>query len=74
MNIIEQKKLLIEYNLFLLERNLELVGIVTGEKERAVDMIIAFLENDEEEEELSACCGSPFYSDSDICTQCKEHG
>jgi len=29
---------------------------------------------EEEEEELSACCGAPFYSDSDICTECKEHG
>ena len=31
-------------------------------------------ETEEEEEELSACCGAPFYSDSDICTECKEHG
>jgi hypothetical protein len=31
-------------------------------------------EKTEEKEELSACCGAPFYSDSDICTECKEHG
>ena len=28
----------------------------------------------EEEEELSACCCAPFYPETDICTQCKEHG
>jgi hypothetical protein len=29
---------------------------------------------DEEEEELSACCGAPFYDDTDVCRRCGEHG
>jgi hypothetical protein len=32
-------------------------------------------EYDEQERELlSSCCGVTFYEDTDICTNCKEHG
>ena len=27
-----------------------------------------------EDEQLSGCCGAPFYEDTDICTSCKDHG
>ena len=25
-------------------------------------------------EDVSTCCGAPFYPETDICTACKEHG
>ena len=27
-----------------------------------------------DDDDLSVCCGAPFYEDTDICSACKEHG
>ena len=27
-----------------------------------------------DDDDLSVCCGAPFYEDTDICIECKEHG
>ena len=39
-----------------------------AEKKLAAFILLA------EDDDLSACCGAPFYEDTDICSACKEHG
>ena len=73
MNAMKIKSLLIDYSVFLLEKEINLRDIRTGEVISNADMIDEFMAS-EEEEELSACCGAPFYDDTDFCTNCKEHG
>ena len=57
------------------------IGMFTKLQNLLGIMVSEILEDDEiqldenqEEIELTRCCGAEFYEDTDICSECKEHG